>query len=424
MTDLGGGLAPEGDAQADALRLLRDRGSQILNAIDDGVYCLDTQGRTIFVNEAGARMLGYTQRELLGRPQHETVHHHYADGSPFPKEACPIYLSVTDGVQQRVGGDAFWKKNGERLWVDYTAIPLKEGRRLLGSVITFRDISAQQQAEEQTTRLTRERAARAEAEATRAALEQSERRYRALVEAAGQYTWTNSPDGRMEGEQPGWSRLTGQSQAEYEGFGWASAVHPDDAQPTIDAWTRAVAERGTFVFEHRVRTHDGDYRLFSIRAVPVLCDDGSIREWVGVHTDISEQRAAQLAAEHARAELGRVFEQAPAAIATIEAPSLVFKTANALYRKLIGGRDVVGKTIQDALPEVAAQPFFVDMLQQVIRTGEAFVGEQVPAYMDRGDGTLAQRRFDFIYQPLTDPGGKVNGVMIHATEVHAAATSE
>ena len=311
-TETTGNLPPDGEIQAEALRLLRERGSQILNAIDDGVYCLDAEGRTIFVNEAGARMLGYTQRELLGRPQHETVHHHYADGSPFPRDACPIYLSVTDGVQQRVGGDAFWKKNGERLWVDYTAIPLKDGRRILGSVITFRDISAQQQAEEQTARLARERAARAEAEATRVALEQSERRYRALVEAAGQYIWTNSPDGRMEGEQPGWSKLTGQSQSEYEGFGWASAVHPEDAQPTLDAWNRAVSEGRMFVFEHRVRDRDGEYRLFSVRAVPVLKSDGSICEWVGMHADITEQREARRHAEQARSDVERVVKQGPA----------------------------------------------------------------------------------------------------------------
>ena len=171
------GAPSSGELNAEALRLLQERSTQILNAIDDGVYCLDSEGRTIFVNEAGARMLGYTQRELLGRPQHETIHHHYADGSAFPPDACPIYLSVTDGVQQRVGGDVFWKKNGEKLWVDYTAIPLKDGRRILGSVITFRDISAEQQAEAQTARLARERAARTDAESARAALELTQQRY-------------------------------------------------------------------------------------------------------------------------------------------------------------------------------------------------------------------------------------------------------
>ncbi len=84
------------------------------------------------------------------------------------------------------------------------------------------------------------------------ALQHSHDRFRAATQAIG-VMWTNSADGNMTGEQPGWAGLTGQSQAEYSGFGWAAAVHPDDAQPTIDAWNQAVAERRLFVFEHRVR---------------------------------------------------------------------------------------------------------------------------------------------------------------------------
>lgn len=276
---------PDDAPESAALRLLADRADEVLHAIDDGVYCLDARGRTIFVNEAGARMLGYTQRELLGRDQHEAIHHHYADGTPFPVEACPIHMTVTEGVQQRVGGDVFWKKGGEALPVDYTSIPIKEGRRIIGAVVTFRDISAQQHAQEQVGRLDRERAARAEAEAARVALERAQQRYRALVDATGQYIWTNSAEGRMEGDQPGWSRLTGQTREQYEGFGWADAVHPEDAQPTIDEWNRAVAERRTFVFRHRVRRQDGTWGHFLIRAVPVLDEAGTIREWVGVHID-------------------------------------------------------------------------------------------------------------------------------------------
>jgi len=97
----------------------------------------------------------------------------------------------------------------------------------------------------------------------------------------------------MIGEQPGWSALTGQSFDEYQGYGWADAIHPDDAQPTILAWNAAVAARRKFEFEHRVRRHDGQWRDFAIRAIPAIEADGSIREWIGVHTDITEQRTAE-----------------------------------------------------------------------------------------------------------------------------------
>ena len=396
---------------------LRERAEQVLNGIDDGVYYLDPSGNTAFVNEAGARMLGYTQRELLGKPQHELIHHHYADGTPFPREECPIFLSTSDGVQQRVGGDVFWKKDGTPLHVDYTSIPIRERRQIVGVVVTFRDISAQQRVAEQESRLAKERAARAEADAARQSLIASEKRYRALVEAAGQFIWTNTPEGRMEGEQPGWTALTGQSSAEYEGYGWASAVHPDDAGPTVEAWNRAVASRSIFTFEHRVRTADGEYRLFAIRAVPVLDDDGTISEWVGSHTDVTDQRAALKEAEHSRSELGRLLEQAPAAIATLDASTLVFRSANARYRALIGGRDVSGKPLLEALPELSQQPMFIDMLHEVIRTGRPYVGESTPALLDSGDGSMRERYFDFVYQPITRPDGSVSAVMVHAVEV-------
>jgi hypothetical protein len=76
-------------------------------------------------------------------------------------------------------------------------------------------------------------------------------------------------------------------------------------QPTIDAWLEAVAEKKTFVFEHRVRRHDGAWRLFSIRAIPSLDPDGSIREWVGVHTDISERKSVEAALRASEARLSQ-----------------------------------------------------------------------------------------------------------------------
>lgn len=126
-----------------------------------------------------------------------------------------------------------------------------------------------------------------------AALRESEARFRAAVSAVSSLIWTNNARGEMEGEQPGWGGFTGQGPEEYQGYGWARAVHPEDAQPTIDAWNRAVAEKRLFEFEHRLRRKDGEWRLCSIRAVPVFDEEGGIREWVGVHTDITEQRQTE-----------------------------------------------------------------------------------------------------------------------------------
>lgn len=133
----------------------------------------------------------------------------------------------------------------------------------------------------------------------------SEGRFRAAIEAVRGVLWTNDAEGRMVGPQPGWAAITGQTPEEYSGFGWANAVHPDDAAPSVAAWNETVAARKTFVFEHRVRSKDGGYRHYAIRAVPVLNRDGSIREWVGVHTDITAQREAEAELRESNEEIQR-----------------------------------------------------------------------------------------------------------------------
>ena len=138
-----------------------------------------------------------------------------------------------------------------------------------------------------------------------AELAASEGRFRAAIEAVRGVLWTNDAQGRMVGPQPGWAAITGQSFDEYQGFGWARAVHPEDAEPSIAAWNETVAARKTFVFEHRVRARVGTYHHYAIRAVPVLNADGSIREWVGVHTDITAQREAEAELRESNEEIQR-----------------------------------------------------------------------------------------------------------------------
>ncbi|MDB4931134.1 MAG: domain S-box [Myxococcaceae bacterium] len=117
-------------------------------------------------------------------------------------------------------------------------------------------------------------------------------RYESLILAIAQIIWTQNPEGQMVGEQASWAAYTGQPPAEYQHQGWLAAVHPDDRGENLRLWEHAIAAREPFEFEHRLRRHDGAYRYFSVRAVPVFADDGAIREWVGVHTDITRRKLA------------------------------------------------------------------------------------------------------------------------------------
>jgi len=121
----------------------------------------------------------------------------------------------------------------------------------------------------------------------------SETRYRSLVEATSQIVWTAPPSGAFETDQRAWRVYTGQSAQAHLGWGWTDALHPEDREVIRQGWTRAHQAQTVFGGEVRVRRWDGMHRHMEMRAVPVLGDDGMLREWVGVLTDVTEQRQAQ-----------------------------------------------------------------------------------------------------------------------------------
>jgi PAS domain S-box-containing protein len=134
-----------------------------------------------------------------------------------------------------------------------------------------------------------------------ARLRRSEERFRSLIEASAAIIWTANPEGSLQRRQVAWSRFTGQDEASYAGLGFLDAVHPEDRAHTRAAWTQAVTTREPYAIEHRIRDASGRYRHMSVRAVPILESDGTLREWVGTHTDITERKEAEAAIEAARA---------------------------------------------------------------------------------------------------------------------------
>jgi PAS domain S-box-containing protein len=146
---------------------------------------------------------------------------------------------------------------------------------------------------------------------------QAERRYRALIDATAQIVWNTSPDGHFVTEQPSWSAFTGQSFEEYRGWGWSAAFHPNDRARIDRLWLDSLQHLTPFEMEQRLRRADGQYRHMSVRGVPILNADGSVQEWVGVHTDITDRIHAELALRESEARFRSTFEQAGVGIAHV-----------------------------------------------------------------------------------------------------------
>jgi PAS domain S-box-containing protein len=125
------------------------------------------------------------------------------------------------------------------------------------------------------------------------ALRQNEERYRSLTVATTQVIWTTDAQGQVIGDMPSWRAFTGQSVEEIQGWGWINSLHPDDRDRTAKIWTQSVQNKSLYETEYRMRRYGGDYCYVSVRGVPVLEQDGSIREWVGTCTDITERKLAE-----------------------------------------------------------------------------------------------------------------------------------
>ena len=130
-------------------RSLERKNALILAAAGEGIYGLDTEGLTTFVNPAAARLLGRSVDELLEQPMHAVLHHTHADGSQYPRETCPIYAAFKDGQVHHVKDEVFWRRDGASFPVEYVATPIEEGNELVGAVVVFRDVTARQEAETQ-----------------------------------------------------------------------------------------------------------------------------------------------------------------------------------------------------------------------------------------------------------------------------------
>lgn len=123
------------------------------------------------------------------------------------------------------------------------------------------------------------------------ALQVSEKRFRTLLEAIAQMTWTNTPEGELTFYNQRWYDYTGLSAEQTRNQGWLAVIHPDDLAPTLQAFQQALASGETFEIENRYkRGNDGVYRWHLNRALPIRDEQGTITLWVGTATDIHEQK--------------------------------------------------------------------------------------------------------------------------------------
>jgi PAS domain S-box-containing protein len=272
------------EAERVAAEVVR-RHEALLESAGEGIYGLDSDGNTTFANPTATRILGWSAEELVGRPQHDVIHHHRPDGSVYPREECPIHTTLRDGKVHRVEDEVFWRHDGSCVPVAYTSTPIFETGEVVGAVVTFRDVSPER---------ARERALRESQEQ----LLEAQR-----LAQLGSWEWD------VEGDVVTWSdelyRIFGlDGDTEERSYAaYLARVHPDDRERVDAAIREANRDAGPFDFEDRIIRPDGSMRALRTRGRAIANREGRTVRLVGTCQDITDQKAAaardlELAREH------------------------------------------------------------------------------------------------------------------------------
>ncbi|WP_162136321.1 PAS domain S-box protein [Zavarzinella formosa] len=250
----------------------------ILDNMSDGVVVADETGKFLLFNPAAEQILRlgsidarpeeWQERYSLFLPPHGVL--------PFPFTDNPMVRALRgescEAVEMIVNHDRI----PEARWISVNAKPMRDATGdLRGGITVFRNISEQKRSE--------------------IAIRLSEERYRTLIAATSAIVWNSPASGAFDTEQPAWTAFTGQTLEQHREWGWLDAIHPDDREETARAWAAAVKDRCAFQVEHRLRRSDKEYRHMSARAVPILDPGGVVREWVGIHSDITNRKRAEMA---------------------------------------------------------------------------------------------------------------------------------
>jgi two-component system NtrC family sensor kinase len=248
-----------------ALQLSQARFAGILEIADDAIISVDADQKIILFNQGAERIFGWTAAEAIGQSLSLLLPEAFA--APHSQLVSNFGGGVKRARKMGSRKEIFARRrDGTEFPAEASISKLEVAGEIIFTAI-LRDVTASRQAEE-FVRL-------------------SEERYRSLAMATAQLVWTMDGQGKPI-TVIDWMAYTGQSFEEATD-NWASAIHPDDRQITAQAWMRAVETKTLYEVEHRLRAADGSYRHFWVRGVPVLAEDGSIREWVGTHTDISDR---------------------------------------------------------------------------------------------------------------------------------------
>jgi PAS domain S-box-containing protein len=264
----------------DEVESQRLQSDTMLGTLSDGVYATDMQGSITFINAAAEQLLGWKSEELVGKQAHPTIHHTKPDGIPYPREECPLIAVLSGGVTLD-GEEHFVNRNNECFPVSYRSKPLLLDGKVVGSLVSFQDISERQASE------------------SRIRLQQ------AALEEIGQGIFIASADATPDGPtieyvNPAFAEITGYFSQDVLGQRTTMLGVPGERTEKLgQLYAGLMAGRG-FTAELNYRRKDGTPYLVELHCSPVHDAEGKITHCIGLLADIGPRKEAERSLRTAR----------------------------------------------------------------------------------------------------------------------------
>ena len=286
------------------VRKERDFIAAVLDTAGALIVVLDKEARITRFNRACEALTGYSATEVLGRVLWEFL---------IPPEELPGVRQTWEAL--RAGDfpnqhENHWlARDGSRRLIAWSNTAIVTPAGAIDSIIGIGlDITRHKLAE--------------------AALERSERLYRAIGESIDYGVWVCEPDGRNIYASPSFLKLVGLTQEQCSNFGWGDVLHPDDAARTIAAWKECVRTGGTWDIEHRFRGVDGQWHPILARGMPVRDEQGKVMCWAGINLDISRLKQAERELFDANQRLQALMRAVPVGVSFSDDPTCRRITGN------------------------------------------------------------------------------------------------
>ncbi len=257
------------DRSREAVRLSEEGKRLLLRAAGDGIFGVDAAGRLTFVNPAALLMLGFAEEEVLGQQVHGIIHHSREDGAGgYPEEECPMHASYTQAAERHVT-EVLWRKDGSSFPVEYTSMPITKDGKIMGAVVTFRDITERRRAE--------------------AALRESEEKYRSIFE--------NAPLGLLHFDKEGittscndkFVEIIGSSREALRGL---NMLDLPDRQIVAAVKLALNGKQGYYDEEYRSTTANKTTPIHAL-FTPITSERGEVIGGVGLVEDVTERKQAE-----------------------------------------------------------------------------------------------------------------------------------